>query len=75
VAPTPIRAGAAEALLAGEELSSELIALAAQEASRETSAITDVRASKNYREKMTQVLVRRALESIQDDLQRSGSSG
>ena len=75
VAPTAIRAGASEALLTGQELSGELIALAAQEARRETSAITDVRASKEYREKMTQVLVRRALESIQDDLQRSGSSG
>ena len=75
VAPTAIRAGASEALLTGQELSGELIALAAKEASRETSAISDVRASKDYREKMTQVLVRRALKSIRDDLQRSASSG
>jgi carbon-monoxide dehydrogenase medium subunit len=75
VAPTPIRAGASEALLTGQELSGELIALAAKKASRETSAITDVRASKEYREKMTRVLVRRALESIRDELQRSESSG
>lgn len=75
VAPTPIHAAASEDLLTGQELSVELIALAAKEASGETSAITDVRASKEYRVKMTRVLVRRALESIRDDLQRSGSSG
>ncbi len=71
-APTPLRAVAAEALLIGKELSDQRVDQAAVEASRETSPITDVRASRNYRERMTQVLVRRALLASWDDLGRSG---
>ncbi len=71
-AATPLRAFAAEALLIGQELSDERIDQAAIAASKETSPITDVRASKNYRERMTQVLVRRALLASWDDLGRSG---
>jgi len=74
VAPTAIRALAAEALLMGKEPSSDLLALVAQKAGRETSPITDVRASKNYRLKMAEVLVRRALEANWHDLQREGSN-
>jgi carbon-monoxide dehydrogenase medium subunit len=73
VAPTPIRAVAAEALLLGGEVTSELFAQAAEEASRETSPITDVRANREYRLKMTEVLVRRALEASWKHLRRSGS--
>ena len=74
VAPTPIRAVAAEAILIGKELSDDLLALAAAKASQETSPITDARASKDYRVKMTEVLVRRALEAGRDDLRREGSN-
>ena len=74
VAPTAIRAFAAEALLIGKEPSSDLLARAAQKAGGETSPITDVRASKNYRLKMAEVLVRRALEANWDDLQKEGSN-
>jgi CO/xanthine dehydrogenase FAD-binding subunit len=63
VAPTPMRARQAEAMLTGEELSDDLIDAAAREARREAAPISDVRASKNYREKMVEVLVHRALES------------
>jgi len=75
VAPTPIRTTAAETLLLGSELSSDLIALAAKKAGQEASPITDVRASSDYRLKMTRVLVRRALEASWDDLRRIDSSG
>jgi len=71
-APTPLRAVTAEALLIGKELTDQRVDQAAVEASRETSPITDVRASRNYRERMTQVLVRRALLASWDDLGRSG---
>jgi carbon-monoxide dehydrogenase medium subunit len=75
VAPTVIRAFAAEALLIGKQPSSDLLARVAREASRETSPITDVRASKDYRLKMAEVLVRRALEANWDDLRRAGLNG
>jgi carbon-monoxide dehydrogenase medium subunit len=74
VAPTPIHAVEAEAILIGQQLSDDLLELAASQASREASPITDVRASKDYRLKMTEVLVRRALEANRDDLQRDGSN-
>ena len=74
VAPTPMHAVSAEAVLVGNELSDDRIALAAMSASEEISPITDVRASSNYRERMTRVLVRRALLACWDDLERSESS-
>ena len=73
-APTPLRAVAAEAVLMGNELSEDRVEEAAIAASKEISPITDVRASRNYREKMAQVLVRRALLASRDELGRSGSN-
>jgi carbon-monoxide dehydrogenase medium subunit len=73
-APTPIRAVAAEAVLMGNELSDDRVEEAAIAARKEISPITDVRASRNYRERMAQVLVRRALLASWDDLGRSGSN-
>jgi len=74
VAPTPIRALAAEGMLTGEPLSEELLERAASEARKEIAAISDVRASRAYREQMTEVLVRRALLATRDELQRNQSS-
>jgi CO/xanthine dehydrogenase FAD-binding subunit len=74
VAPTPMRAIAAEAVLLGNELSDERIDQAAIAASKEISPIADVRASRNYRERMARVLVRRALLASWDDLRRNGSN-
>lgn len=68
VAPTPMRAVTAEAVLTGSELSDDRITLAAMAASKEISPITDVRASSNYRKKMAQVLVGRALRACRNDL-------
>jgi len=75
VAPTPIRAPAAEGILTGKQLSDELLEQAAGQAGQEISAIADVRASQAYREQMTEVLVRRALRATRDELGRNASSG
>jgi len=68
VAPTPLRAFSAESVLTGQNLSAEVINQAAQRASEEISPITDVRASADYRQRMTIVLVRRALMATWDEL-------
>ena len=62
VAPTPIRARRAEALLRGQAINADVIAAAAQKASDEARPIGDVRGSADYRREMVAVLARRALE-------------
>lgn len=61
VAPTPMRAKSAEALLRGKELNDALIEQAAEAAMRESRPISNVRASAEYRREMVRVLTRRAL--------------
>ncbi len=65
VAPTPIRAKRAEEILRGEKINDALIEKAAQAASDESSPITDVRASADYRKEMVKVFTRYALRMIQ----------
>jgi len=67
VAPTVIRAREAEQALVGRRLSTDSIERAAQLAARATSCIDDIRAGADYRRKITTVLVRRALTSLQDE--------
>ena len=62
VAPTPIRAVKAEALIRGKKLDSGLIREAARLASDEAKPISDVRSSKEYRNDMVEVLTERALQ-------------
>ncbi|WP_439588200.1 FAD binding domain-containing protein [Hydrogenophaga sp.] len=62
VAPMPLRAKAAEALLRGKPLNAQTIAEAAEAASGESRPIGDVRGSADYRREMVAVLVRRAIE-------------
>ena len=69
VAPVPMRASRAEALLAGRELTEELLAEAGALAAEETRPIDDVRASAAYRRAMVAVLARRALAAA---AQRAG---
>ncbi len=64
VAPTPIRAYKTEQLLHGRKVSSELLAQAASMAATDISPISDLRASAEYRRKLTTVLVGRALEHV-----------
>ena len=64
VAPTPIRAYQTEQFLQGRKVSSELLAQAASMAATDISPISDLRASAEYRRKLTTVLVGRALENV-----------
>ncbi len=61
VAPAPMRADKAEALLTGQTITAELIERAAESVAREVQPITDQRASAGYRREISQVLTRRAL--------------
>jgi carbon-monoxide dehydrogenase medium subunit len=70
-APTPMRAVQAENLLTGQKLTGRLIDEAADEAAREASPISDVRASAEYRREMCRVLARRALRECAE---RAGCS-
>ncbi|MBN1460234.1 MAG: xanthine dehydrogenase family protein subunit M [Armatimonadetes bacterium] len=61
VAPVPMRARRAEALLEGKALTESLLSEAAAQAAAEAKPIDDLRASGEYRRQMTEVLTRRAL--------------
>jgi CO/xanthine dehydrogenase FAD-binding subunit len=62
VAPTCVRAGKAEALLKGYDLSEDRLAEAAQRAAEAAAPIDDVRGSAEYRRAMVAVIVRRVLD-------------
>jgi aerobic carbon-monoxide dehydrogenase medium subunit len=61
VAPTPIRAKNAEALLEGKILTEELATRAGDEAAHVSKPISDVRSSADYRRAMVGVMTKRAL--------------
>ncbi len=61
VAPTPLRAKKAEAMLKAQVLSRDLIARAADAAVREARPISDVRSPAEYRREIVRVLVQRAI--------------
>jgi len=61
VAPTPIRARKAEAMLEGQTLTEELAAQVGEEAARESKPISDVRSSADYRRAMVATMTKRAL--------------
>jgi carbon-monoxide dehydrogenase medium subunit len=63
VAPIPLRATKAEQFLLGKKATTEVFAEAAAVAATEISPISDLRASADYRRKISMVLVRRALEN------------
>lgn len=64
VAPTPLRATAAENLLRGHKLTRESIAEAAASAAAGTDPSSSGHGSADYRREMTEVWVRRLLEEI-----------
>jgi CO/xanthine dehydrogenase FAD-binding subunit len=64
VAPTPIRARAAEDLLRGQPLTPDAIAEAAHLAAGATCCVDDVRASASYRQRVADTLVRRLLAEV-----------
>jgi len=63
VAPTPLRARQAEALLRGSGLTAEVVESVAAAAAAECRPLSDHRASADYRRAMVQVLVRRAVQA------------
>jgi len=62
VAPMPIRATGAEAVLRRKVINDELIEQAAHVASEEARPISDIRASAEYRKEIVRVLTRRVVE-------------
>ncbi|MBI4289498.1 MAG: xanthine dehydrogenase family protein subunit M [Chloroflexi bacterium] len=68
VAPTPIRAKKAEALLSGKTLEAGLIEEASRLAAGEASPITDIRGSADYRRHLVEVLTRRTLTACLQSL-------
>lgn len=69
VAPTPIRAWEAERILEGKDINDELITQAAKAASAEIKPITDNRSTREYRLKVSRVILEEALRAA---WQRSG---
>ena len=63
VAPMPLRARAAEAMIEGNTITRSLITEAAQKSREQASPISDIRASADYRQRMVEVLTRRGLTS------------
>ena len=61
VAPTPLRARRAEALLEGRGLDRAAVNAAAEQAAAEAKPVTDLRGTAEYRRAMCRVLVARAL--------------
>ena len=68
VAPTPIRARRAEAVIRGQRLSDALLDEAGLAASQEASPIDDIRGSVEYRRKVIRVLVGRAIKQAAEQI-------
>jgi len=68
VAPTPIRAAAAEGVLRRKALTEGLAAEAGKVSGAECKPITDIRATQGYRRSMVEVLTKRALLQTLDRL-------
>jgi carbon-monoxide dehydrogenase medium subunit len=67
VAPTPIRSRAAEAALAGQPLSAEVIERAAEAAAADATPISDQRGTADYRKHLVKVLTRRTVSAAWHD--------
>lgn len=72
VAATPFRSRRIEAKLSGQELDDDLIAEAVGLVATEVSPITDVRASKRFRLRMSEVMLERGLRTAVDRLRGEG---
>ena len=64
VAPTPLRAKGAEALIKGKEITEKEIEEAGETASREAKPITDVRGSAEHRTEMVRLFAKRGISDI-----------
>lgn len=64
VAPTPIRAPQAEALLLDNPLTPDLVARAAQKAADEATPISDLRATADYRRSLVRAMVTKGINML-----------
>ena len=64
VAPTPVRARSAEEALKGKAISPSLAREAASKVIKDISPISDVRATREYRQEMSNVLTFRAIKEV-----------
>jgi len=64
VAPVPVRAFKTEELLKGKTIDESLLEKAGKSALTEVSPISDIRSSREYREEIIKVLVRRAILQV-----------
>ncbi|MGZ8755977.1 MAG: FAD binding domain-containing protein [Acidimicrobiia bacterium] len=74
VAAKPMRARRIETLLEGKALDSALVAEAMALVSEETSPITDIRATKEFRLRMAEVMLQRGLQAAVERLEGAGPS-
>ena len=74
VAPTPLRARAAERVLRGQRLTDEVIAEAADVAAAEARPISDVRGSAEFRREMVRVLTGRMVAAASGNTQHGSGS-
>lgn len=74
VAATPLRGRRIEALLEGAALDPALVGQAMALVSEEISPITDIRASKEYRLRMSEVMLQRGLKAAVERLEGNGPS-
>ena len=74
VAATPLRARRIEALLAGKALDTVLVAEAMGLVAKEISPITDIRATKEFRLRMAEVMLQRGLQAAVERLEGTGPS-
>jgi carbon-monoxide dehydrogenase medium subunit len=72
VAPTPVRGARIEDLLTGRALTEDLIAEAVRLVPREVAPITDIRATREYREHMVGVMLERGLKAASARLAGQG---
>jgi carbon-monoxide dehydrogenase medium subunit len=70
VGVTPLRAGAAEALLAGQRLGESLLQAAGEAAKGAVDPLSDHRGSAAYKREMTAVVVKRALTQAWEGARR-----
>jgi len=64
VAPTPMRAKQAEAILTNNKLTPDLISRAAEKASDEAAPISDFRASADYRRSLVRAMVSKGIKGL-----------
>ena len=74
VAATPLRARRIETVLEGKALTPDVIAEAMALVSEEIAPITDIRASKEFRMRMSEVMLQRGLKAAVERLEGNGPS-